>query len=414
MFDQLFKRASAVARHSAAPFAEERIRYLDYCVHRGDSYWSIRRKAHDLLWISQRLRRRSKLCVTVDQVRSLVVGHVDRKVTSGPHLDFPSTRRRLIANACTWLRFLGSLREPVEHIPFGSRLDEYAEWAKQERGLSNATIDRFGRNVRQFLKWYGPLGRPLSRVQATDIDGYLAFGRSRGWSRVTVSNTVDALRAFFRFGGQQGWCKAHLADSIPRPRIYALEGLPTGPSWPDVQRLLAALNTLRRADVRDRAILMLFAIYALRESEVANLRLDDIDWQHDQLHIHRAKRGKAQVYPLLPSVGNALVRYLQSVRRNNKHREVFLTLVSPFRPLSLSGLYDIVSYRLKSLNIESPHYGPHCLRHACGTRLVTEGLTLKEVGDHLGHRRTSSTRTYAKVNLPGLREVAAFDLGELA
>lgn len=308
----------------------------------------------------------------------------------------------------------GRVSEPIEHIRFGSRLDEYAEWAKQERGLSDATTDRFRRNVRQFLKWYGPRGRPLSSVQATDIDGYLAFGRDRGWSRVTVSNTVDALRAFFRFGGQQGWCKAHLANAIPRPRIYALEGLPTGPSWPDVQRLLATLNTLRPADVRDRAILMLFAIYALRESEVANLRLEDIDWQHDQLHIHRAKRGKAQVYPLLPSVGNAIVRYLRSVRRNDKHREVFLTLVSPFRPLSLSGLYDIVSYRLKSLNIQSPDYGPHCLRHACGTRLVTEGLTLKEIGDHLGHRRTSSTRTYAKVNLPGLREVAAFDLGELA
>ncbi|MCP3710106.1 hypothetical protein M3I54_24565 [Paraburkholderia sp. CNPSo 3274] len=41
-------------------------------------------------------------------------------------------------------------------------------------------------------------------------------------------------------------------------------------------------------------------------------------------------------------------------------------------------------------------------------------MTLKEIGDHLGHRRTASTRTYAKVNLPGLREVAAFDLGELA
>jgi site-specific recombinase XerD len=413
MFDQLFKRASAVARHSTAPFAEERIRYLNYCVHRGDCGWSVRRKAHDLLWIAQRLPHRNNLRLTVDQVRSLVVGRVDRERVNGPRLDLSRTRRRLIANACTWLRFLGSLREPVKHIPFGSRLDEYAEWAKQERGLSDATIDRFGRNVRQFLKWYGPLGRPLSRVQATDIDGYLAFGRSLGWSRITVSNTVDALRAFFRFGGQQGWCKAHLSNTIPRPRIYALEGLPTGPSWPDVQRLLAVLNTLRPADVRDRAILMLFAIYALRESEVA-ICLEDIDWHRDELHIHRAKGGKAQVYPLLPSVGNALVRYLRSVRRNNEHREVFLTLVSPFRPLSLSGFYNVVSYRLKSLNIQSPHYGPHCLRHACGTRLVTEGLTLKEIGDHLGHRRTSSTRTYTKVNLPGLREVAVFDLGELA
>ena len=69
-------------------------------------------------------------------------------------------------------------------------------------------------------------------------------------------------------------------------------------------------------DVRDRAILMLFAIYGLRESEVAKLRLDDIDWEHDQLRIPRAKRREPQVYPLLPSVGRALTDYLLSVRRS--------------------------------------------------------------------------------------------------
>jgi integrase/recombinase XerD len=45
--------------------------------------------------------------------------------------------------------------------------------------------------------------------------------------------------------------------------------------------------------------------------------------------------------------------------------------------------------------------------------LLAQGLTLKEIGDHLGHRSTSATPVYAKVDLHGLREVAAFDLGEL-
>jgi integrase len=181
-----------------------------------------------------------------------------------------------------------------------------------------------------------------------------------------------------------------------------------------VERLFAGLDPNRPADVRDRAILMLFAIYGLRESEVAKLRLDDIDWEHDQLRVPRAKRREPQVYPLLPSVGNALIHYLQSVRRSSSQREVFLTLVSPYRPLSLSGLYDMVSARLKPLNVQSAHHGPHSLRHACAARLVAEGLSLKEIGDHLGHRSTAATRIYAKVDLPGLREVAAFDLGELS
>ena len=46
-------------------------------------------------------------------------------------------------------------------------------------------------------------------------------------------------------------------------------------------------------------------------------------------------------------------------------------------------------------------------------RLLAEGLTLKEIGDHLGHRSTSATCTYAKVNMVSLREVGSFDLGDL-
>ena len=414
MFDQLFERASTIARHATAPFAEERIRYLEYCKQRGDSLaWQLRRAEH-LLWIARKLSMHTDLQVTIDEVRALVVSGSDREDTGGPQLHILSTRKRLIGQACAWLRYLGCLREPVEQIPFGSRLDEYCEWAKQERGLSDASIDRFGRTIRQFLRWYGPLGQPLSGIHANDVDAYLACGRGQGWARVTIRNVVDALRAFLRFGAQQGWCPPRLAEAIHGPRIYAQENLPAGPSWADVERLLAGLDPNRPADVRDRAILMLFAIYGLRESEVARLRLDDIDWEHDQLRVPRAKRREPQVYPLLPSVGNALIRYLRSVRRCSPHREVFLILVSPYRPLSVGGLYDMVSARLKALNVQSAHHGPHCLRHACAARLVAEGLSLKEIGDHLGHRSSSATRVYAKVDLPGLREVAAFDLGELS
>jgi site-specific recombinase XerD len=414
MFDQLFERASTIARHATAPFAEERIRYLDYCGQRGDSRGMKLCKAYDLLWIARKLSRYTDLHVTIDQVRALVVNGSDREDTGGPKLHLLSTRKRLIGHACAWLRYLGYLREPIEQIPFGARLDEYCDWAKRERGLSDASIDRFRRTIRLFLRWYGPLGRPLSDIHANDVDAYLVFGSGQGWARVTIRNVVDALRAFFRFGAQQGWCPLHLAAAIRGPRIYAQENLPAGPSWADVERLFAGLDPNRPADVRDRAILMLFAIYGLRESEVAKLRLDDIDWEHDQLRVPRAKRREPQVYPLLPSVGNALIHYLQSVRRSSSQREVFLTLVSPYRPLSLSGLYDMVSARLKPLNVQSAHHGPHSLRHACAARLVAEGLSLKEIGDHLGHRSTAATRIYAKVDLPGLREVAAFDLGELS
>lgn len=414
MFDQFFCRRSARAKHASAPFAEERSRYLEHCAERGDSCWTISRKAHDLLWFSITLSGRIDLNLSIEQVRAIILDSADQEVFSGPRLALLSTRHRLVGHACAWLRYLGSLCEPIELIQYGSRLTEYCNWALCERGLTVASVDRFGRSITDFLRWFAALDRSLDSVVINDVDAYLAIGSGRGWARVTQCNVVYALRAFFRYGAQQGWCSPRLATAIRGPRIYAQERLPSGPTWSDVQRLLAGLQTRGSTDLRDRAILMLFAIYGFRASEVATLCLDDIDWARDRLRITRAKRREAQIYPLLPSVGNALIEYLQSVRQNAPHREVFLTIVSPYRPLSCSGLYDIVSSRLKALNVQSAHYGPHSLRHACATRLITEGVSLKEIGDHLGHRSTSSTRVYAKVDLPGLREVAAFDLGDLS
>jgi integrase/recombinase XerD len=88
-------------------------------------------------------------------------------------------------------------------------------------------------------------------------------------------------------------------------------------------------------------------------------------------------------------------------------------LKSPFRRLSPGALHHLVSSRLSALQIESLHRGPHSLRHACAGHLVAEKFSLKEVGDHLGHRSAFATRTYAKVDMCGLGEVANFDLGGL-
>ena len=245
MFDQLFKHASTRARHATAPFAEERARYLDYCEQRGDSRSQQLRKAHDLLWIARKLNSHRELQVTSDQIRALVVNGQHDEDTDGPNLNLLSTRKRLLGHAFAWLRYLGYLCEPSVLIPFGSRLLEYCDWAKQQRGLTDSSIHYFRGTIRRFLCWYGPIGRQLSSVRASDIDAYLAFGSRRGWARVTIHNVVAALRAFFRYGAQEGWGPRHLADAIQGPRIYAQERLPAGPTWADVERLFAGLDVNR-------------------------------------------------------------------------------------------------------------------------------------------------------------------------
>jgi integrase len=184
-------------------------------------------------------------------------------------------------------------------------------------------------------------------------------------------------------------------------------------SWDDVRRLLATANSDSEHDVRDRAILMLLAVYGLRRGEVAALRLDQIDWAARQLRVWRLKRRQPQIYPLVPSVAEALAEYVDIARPKVPYPEVFIRIHAPREPISAAGLYDIVSNRLRSLNIQAAHLGPHALRHACAAKLLTDGLSLKEIGDHLGHRSTSATMTYTKIDLAALREVGDFDLGDL-
>jgi integrase/recombinase XerD len=230
---------------------------------------------------------------------------------------------------------------------------------------------------------------------------------------VSVATCAKALRAFFRHAAMRGWCAGDIAAGIHGPRLFAQEGLPTGPVWSDVQQLITSTKGDRPGDIRDRAILMLFATYGFRSAEVARLRLEQVNWEREIIAIMRPKQRRAQEYPLVHSVGEAIIRYLRQVRPRGSHREIFLTLSAPFRPLSQGALYHLVSKRFCALQTDSRHRGPHSLRHACAGHLVAERFSLKAVGDHLGHRSASATRTYAKVDLAGLREVGNFDLGGL-
>ena len=81
--------------------------------------------------------------------------------------------------------------------------------------------------------------------------------------------------------------------------------------------------------------------------------------------------------------------------------------------MSRSALWKAVRDRLRPLQGSLRHHGPHALRHACATHLLAQGLSMKAIGDQLGHRDPDSTRLYAKVDLAGLREVAELDLGGL-
>lgn len=413
MFEELHLCPWALARHLNAPLAEERAHYLSYCAERGDSQATLATKANRVIYVARQLSKCPNLDLAIERLGAVACGEKSRALAWIQKLNTRWSQKKFIAVSRPWLRFLGCWREPIVLEPFQKQLDEYCHWMRDLRGLTESTIDTERRYVTEFLRWYAVKQRPFSKVRPIEIDRYLAEGGATRWCRTSVRNVATSLRAFFRYGALRGWSPQSLPDSIQAPRVYEAETLPAGPEWTEVKRMMAATNTDRAKDLRDRPILMLFAIYGLRATEVARLRLEDLDWERGLLHVTRVKRRGPQTYPLLPSLRKALICYLQTVRRPSAHREIFLGLQSPFLPLGHGGLYSLVSRRLTALGVRTAHHGPHSLRHACAARLVAQGLSLKEIGDHLGHRSASATRIYAKVDLSGLRQVAAFDLGEL-
>jgi integrase len=158
---------------------------------------------------------------------------------------------------------------------------------------------------------------------------------------------------------------------------------------------------------------MLLAVYGLRRGEVARLQLDDLDWEGERIVVSRPKQHRIQSYPLVSTVGEAILRYLREARPRSAHRTLFLTLAAPIRPLSALSITPIVRTRLSALGVDLPRRGAHCLRHACANHLLDSGFSLKQIGDHLGHRSANSTLGYTKIDLTELRKVAEIDLGRL-
>lgn len=415
MFERLFQYPRVLARHREAPFLAEREQFLQHCAHQGMAQGTLTHAANELLVIVRRLDlAAAEGPIKPQQIEVAAERWARYQRRRGRCRGLRWSRERFVQVATDWLRFLGHLEICEPKRSAGAELiEQFTTYLREERGLSAQTIRTSGWHTEKFLIGLETQNRTLAEVRITDVDAFLVGLAQQGWCRVSVAKSAKVLRTFFRYAEQKGWCAAGIAAGIMGPRVFRDEGLPVGPDWADVERLIRSAAGNTPCDIRDRAILQLFALYGFRSGEVARLRLEDLNWAQDRISITRPKQRRSHEYPLLPCVGESILRYLEQARPHSAYREVFLRLRAPIRPLSAGGLYNLVSERLRALEIRSLRYGPHALRHACAGRLVAQGLSLKQIGDHLGHRSVYSTRTYAKVDLAGLREVADFSLGGL-
>ncbi len=415
MFENLFTDAHVIACYRDAPLCEDRLRYLAHCASAGYRYRSLRTIANRQRQLVRLLDLQAGDSVSMARIQAAAREWARPGVRRSMRPAGREARTSFVGQAVRWLRFAGLLEEPetVRHAHAGE-VATFVAWMQEERGWSSETIHGCSCTVDRFFRRLETLGVELASVRITEIDQAIARYHARGCSRRTVRDYAQHLRTFFRFAERQGWCMPGLAAAIIPGRMHPGETIPKGLDRDEVVDLLGTTEGDRPADIRDRAILMLLITYGLRAGEVGGLQLDDLDWVQETLRVRCPKPGRTHLYPLSRSVGQTIVRYLREVRPARPDRTLFLSLNAPLRPITRDVITHVVHSRLGHLGVTGKRRGPHALRHAAAQRLLDHGLSMKQVGDYLGHRSVAATSVYAKLRLDALREVAAIDPEGLA
>lgn len=412
MIDSVFLAERLREEHREAPLLAERERYLTYLFAIGLPRVRVRNAATMLLHVVQLLKLDSSRPVGMDEIVNACeawVAVVDPTATRSRTSHEASAYDFLLA-ARNWFEFQGCLVEPPrQEFPFGDNLSEFLNDMRSKSGLLLKTLAHYESLLLSFLKWIEPRCPEFSTVRISHVEDYLQAKRSEGMSQNSIAAYCTALRRYFGYAEERGWCSSGIRDCISRPRVPRIIENLNGPSWEDVRRVIASIGGPKAIDLRTKALFMLFAIYGFRSAEVRALMLEDIDWRRGIITVRRAKRGRTQQFPLQSEVGEAIALYLEKARPQCSCRALFVTLHTPYRPLSNS-IYAHISRRIKDLGITAQQYGSHALRRACATQLARAGTSIKELADFLGHSDMRSVCIYAKYDSASLRNVAMISL----
>lgn len=335
------------------------------------------------------------------------IAHI-KSIGHGPNLWRSMLRRFLLHLQRDGLMAPPAVASPV--FPHQAIVDKYVSFQRDHRGVCVEYAKNTRRCCAAFACYLAERGVTHLRAIRPDlIHGFVTFEGTR-YRRKTMSLRCYVLRGFLRYLYRQGVVSKDLAPLVTAPRLFQHEECPRFLTPVEVKQVLGAIDRSRPQGKRDYAMLCLLLTYGLRGIEVIRLRLDDIDWQREQLRIRARKAGNNSVYPLAPSVGNAVLAYLQEVRPSSRHREVFLSTKPPFTPLAdTSALGCLMRKYMAQVGVRVDRPGTHTFRYSCAQRLLDAGVPLKSIGDYLGHRSLDSTQRYTKIDVEHLRAVAAGD-----
>ena len=279
---------------------------------------------------------------------------------------------------------------------------QFKVWLRKHRGASDSTIKLYARDAVHLM---AALGDHPEMWEPAAIRSFF-LDRASHCGNGTVEKLTTSLRAFLRYLAVKGRCRAGLADVVPGYAHWRLAGLPRYLVAEQVNRLIAACDGEVVARRRDRAIVLLLARLGLRAGDVAQLRLDDIEWETGSLRVSGKSRYEVRL-PLPRDVGDAIVAYLACRPSTCPSDHVFLRNIAPYRPFRKGdGISSVVKRLMQRAGVVAPVKGAHVLRHTAATEMLRHGVPLEKIGLVLRHRGIDTTAYYAKADVTLLKQIA--------
>lgn len=247
------------------------------------------------------------------------------------------------------------------------------------RGQSTSTLENYTRRIAQISLHYG---RMPDDIPDEEINEYLATlaSNTKSPSRSNFKHAVYGLRFYFRHIGQG-------SRAINLPSIKDDFKLPVILNRSELRELFHAPNLLKH-----RIVLTLIYSAGMRSQEAINLKISDIDFERQTIHIRQSKYKKDRIVPLSKLMAKGLRKYF-SVEHPDQW--VF-NGKEPDGRYSVKGLSWVMRESLKKTGIKKD-VSLHSLRHSYATHLLEDGVNILLIKELLGHADIATTMIYLHV-----------------
>ena len=284
-------------------------------------------------------------------------------------------------------------------------IDQFISYLHNAKKTSENTEMSYRRDLNKVLKYMKGQGiTEVSEITVTHLHSYILYLEKNHFAAATISRNIASIKAFYHYLFKEGKVSVDISEALKPPKIE--KKIPEILSEEQVNRLLEQPGMGSPKEIRDKAMLELLYATGIRVTELISLKVTDVNLKLG--FIVCRDNNKERVVPFGREAKNALLRYLESARRDMIENEEEDTLFVNYsgQPMSRQGFWKLIKYYAKKAGIEED-ITPHTLRHSFAAHLVENGADLRSVQEMLGHSDISTTQIYATMNHNHIREVYA-------